>query len=171
MLHHSGQHARQLVHSGILVPVEGEDIDVSDDKIVAWVTRRSNQQSKSKRSGYFLFIFFLNKVDEVRYVYLYKSALKYPCGNCDAPICCPGASTWQTTKCLVISCMSSLLKKELKHNLSAGVKEKADCGLMSRGMWSLFEMYHTFQFWFCDLVGGEVYPNIFLTVICFMYLH
>lgn len=44
----------------------------------------------------------------------------YPCGNCDAPICCPGASTWQTTKCLVISCISSLLKKVLKHSLSVG---------------------------------------------------
>lgn len=31
----------------------------------------------------------------------------YPCGNCEAPACCPGASTWHTTKCLVISCMSS----------------------------------------------------------------
>lgn len=49
--------------------------------------------------------------------------LFYPCGNCDAPICCPGASTWQTTKCLVISCMSSLLKKVLKQSLSAGGEE------------------------------------------------
>lgn len=43
----------------------------------------------------------------------------YPCGSCGAPACCPGASTWQTTKCLVISCMSSLLKNVLKHSLSA----------------------------------------------------
>lgn len=52
----------------------------------------------------------------------------YPCGICEAPICCPGASTWQTTKCLVISCMSSLLKRVLKHSLSAEGEERKISG-------------------------------------------
>lgn len=60
----------------------------------------------------------------------------YPCGSCDAPICCPGASTWQTTKCLVISCMSSLLKKVLKQSLSAGGEEiiRGGAGWQDRNM-------------------------------------
>lgn len=57
----------------------------------------------------------------------------YPWGNWDAPICCPGASTWQTTKCLVISCMSSLLKKLLKHSLSAAPQQEGRKWVEGRG--------------------------------------
>ena len=42
----------------------------------------------------------------------------YPDGKGGAPSCCPGASTWHTEKCCVISCMSSKLKKVLKQDLS-----------------------------------------------------
>lgn len=43
----------------------------------------------------------------------------YPDGNGGAPSCWPGASTWHTAKCWVISCMSSKLKNALKQDLSA----------------------------------------------------
>ena len=46
----------------------------------------------------------------------------YPVGKDGAPSCWPGASTWQTAKCWVISCMSSKLKNALKQDLS--VKSK-----------------------------------------------
>lgn len=50
---------------------------------------------------------------------LQKSSLwPYPVGKEGAPSCWPGASTWQTAKCWVISCISSKLKKVLKQDLS-----------------------------------------------------
>lgn len=70
-----------------------------------------------------LFLFFLIVPPIIHCAFCF-----YPCGICEAPICCPGASTWQTTKCLVISCMSSLLKRELKHSLSAEGEERAISG-------------------------------------------
>lgn len=48
----------------------------------------------------------------------------YPEGKGGAPSCCPGASTWHTAKCCVISCMSSKLKKVLKQDLSVGQTHK-----------------------------------------------
>lgn len=47
------------------------------------------------------------------------SSWPYPVGKEGAPSCWPGASTWQTAKCWVISCMSSKLKNALKQDLSA----------------------------------------------------
>lgn len=46
----------------------------------------------------------------------------YPVGKEGAPSCWPGASTWQTAKCWVISCISSKLKNALKQDLSARIK-------------------------------------------------
>lgn len=48
----------------------------------------------------------------------------YPVGNGGAFSCWPGASTWTTAKCCVISCMSSKLKSVLKHDLSVKRENK-----------------------------------------------
>lgn len=101
VLRHSRQHPSQLVHGGILVAVGTSDFNISKTQhnlIKMWI------------GGVFFFIVMC-------------LCVLYPCGNCGAPICCPGASTWHTTKCLVISCMSSLLKKLLKHSLSAAQQQ------------------------------------------------
>ena len=52
---------------------------------------------------------------ELACVYVWRA---HPVGRLLAPSCCPGASTCNTAKCLVISIMSSWLKRGLKQDLS-----------------------------------------------------
>ncbi len=53
-------------------------------------------------------------------------SLSYPVGKGGADSCWPGASTWTTAKCWVISCMSSKLNSVLKHDLSASQENNKD---------------------------------------------
>lgn len=53
-------------------------------------------------------------------------SLSYPVGKGGADSCWPGASTWTTAKCWVISCMSSKLNSVLKHDLSASQEKNKD---------------------------------------------
>lgn len=115
VLHHAGEHGCQLLHGGELVPAGG-----------AGGQGRARPGPRSR--------------GDLEWGVLPGT---YPWGNCDAPTCCPGASTWHTTKCLVISCMSSKLKKVLKHSLSAKTHVAAvaqqrggeACGPEREGRW------------------------------------
>ena len=44
-----------------------------------------------------------------------------------APSCCPGASTWHTAKCCMISCISSCWNMESKHVLSETWRSGTGC--------------------------------------------
>ncbi len=57
---------------------------------------------------------------------LFFGSLSYPVGKGGADSCWPGASTWTTAKCWVISCMSSKLNSVLKHDLSASQEKNKD---------------------------------------------